>query len=298
MRLLILLVCATALSAADAYPVIGITDAGRLVVQYRGIPVSFELAHVEAPADEVARRAYVDQLRTLSKNGQVELVHDASFGVDELGVGRVHAKLKSGDLSELLVGKGLAKLRSGQTSHPSESLVKMAQDKASKAKLGLWSTGDTAASSTAVAKADPKPAASPKAAFVSELGSNYYYPAGHSAVSGVNPQRLIGYASEDLARKAGKRPNTANDLKLPEGDGEDSADKAFAMGKDIVQKAAGQGATPERDQLYAQAYLPLTRAMNIYSALVEKRPNDEALAEKMRTCMQMRYSTVKYRRFD
>ena len=78
---------------------------------------------------------------------------------------------------------------------------------------------------------------------------------------------------------------------------EAAADAIFAKGKEAYNDALAKGNTPARDEAYEKAYQYLTKAMQDYSALAEKKPNDEALGEKLRTCMQLRYGTVKQRRF-
>jgi hypothetical protein len=134
-------------------------------------------------------------------------------------------------------------------------------------------------------------------AFCSELDSEFYYPKGAREVANVSSQRLIFYASEAIAEKAGKRKRQA--VAAPaEGDGSvTNADAVYDQGAEIYAKAIAAGNTPERDHLYEQAYVYLTKGMNLYSALVEKKPDDEQLAEKLRKCMQLRYGTVKQRRF-
>ena len=51
-------------------------------------------------------------------------------------------------------------------------------------------------------------------------------------------------------------------------------------------------------ELFSRLPDVLSKAMAIYSDLVEKRPNDGRLGEKLHQCMQLRYGAVKQRRFD
>jgi hypothetical protein len=57
------------------------------------------------------------------------------------------------------------------------------------------------------------------------------------------------------------------------------------------------GNTPARDQLYEDSYKQLHEARAIYSALAEKKPNDEALGFKLLECNKLHYGTLKQRRF-
>jgi hypothetical protein len=69
------------------------------------------------------------------------------------------------------------------------------------------------------------------------------------------------------------------------------------LGKEIAAQAVDAGNTAARDELYEKAYASLTQAMQIYSDLVDQQPQDEVLSSKLQQCMQLRYGTVKMRRF-
>ena len=115
----------------------------------------------------------------------------------------------------------------------------------------------------------------------------------------VNPQRLIYYPDEAAAKRAGKLPSPQTDDAGMASDGtEASADAIFAKGKETYAEAIAKGNTPERDHMYEQAFVILSKAMQVYSALCESRPDDEKLGEKLRVCMQLRYGSVKQRRFE
>jgi len=115
-------------------------------------------------------------------------------------------------------------------------------------------------------------------------------------VASIHPQRLIRYASEEQARKAGKIADPGAAIVLAEGDDEVSADRNLATGQQLLGKAAHMSATPERDAVYTAALVPLTRAMQVYQKLVERAPNDAKLQEKLRSARADRYTATKYRR--
>ncbi len=196
---------------------------------------------------------------------------------------------------------------SGSSERDVEDPIKYAEGKAKAAHQGIWNSSLLTASasepsvSTAAPAAPTAPAAAggPPGPFCSEIDSTYYYPSGDSAVANVNAQRLIYYPDEDAAKRAGKQASAEHTVAVPASDGsEASADAIYDQGKDIYAKAIDAGNTPERDKLYAQAFVVLTKAMQVYSALCEKKPNDDALGEKLRRCMQLRYGSVKQRRFE
>ena len=64
----------------------------------------------------------------------------------------------------------------------------------------------------------------------------------------------------------------------------------------MMGKAQAMPATPERDRAYTEVLQVLTEAVQRFSALMEKKPNDEVLGEKLRRAMQLRYGAMKMRR--
>jgi hypothetical protein len=112
----------------------------------------------------------------------------------------------------------------------------------------------------------------------------------------IPPGRAIFYRDEDSARKAGKTV-AAPALRLGSRD-EAGADAHFAKGKELYTRAVDSGNTTGRDELYGQANAELTAAVAIYSALAEGRPDDQRLGEKLRQCNQLRYGSIKQRRFS
>ncbi len=78
---------------------------------------------------------------------------------------------------------------------------------------------------------------------------------------------------------------------------EGKADALFSKGRDLYNQALEAGNTPKRDELYEKAYQELHAARAIYSALVEKSPNNEALGFKLLECNKLHYGAIKQRRF-
>jgi endonuclease YncB( thermonuclease family) len=302
--LVLLFAAAVATNAADTFAVIGVPAPDRVVVQYRGLPVNLSLAHLSPPADEAQRQACQDRLTALLKGVRVSVIYLDEFGTDAGGVGRVQLATDKANINETLVSAGLATYSPGGKPDSSyEGSIRRAQDKAKKAKVGVWAetkapvvAAKPAAKPVAEAAA-PAEGGKPKPPFCSELDNPYYYPTGHPAVADVNPQRLIYYVDEGAAKRAGKKVKVSVADSLPTDNSEASGDAAYAIGKETYARAIAAGNTPERDELYEQAYVQLTKGMQIYSALAEKNENDEKLANKLRECMQLRYGSVKQRRF-
>jgi hypothetical protein len=314
-----LLVACAALPAADPCPVLGVPGPDRVLIRYQGLPVDVQLAHVEVPSEPAARTACQERLARLVKNRKVEVVYKPGFGADADGAGRVQLVTDEGNVNMLLVSGGYAKYQPGSRSEPEfDDPVRKAQDHAQQSQVRLWSKQgawapvDAAAAAPAPAETPAEPAApvavaakpaSPKPAasgpFAAEIGSKYYFPSDSSEVANINPQRLIYYSDEAAAKRAGKIPRAETQQEQFPSDGsEATGDLIFARGKEVYAEAIAKGNTPERDQMYEQAFVILSKAMQVYSALCETRPDDEALAEKLRQCMQLRYGSVKQRRFE
>ncbi|MBA3710718.1 MAG: thermonuclease family protein [Planctomycetes bacterium] len=293
--------------AAETYQVVSVPDADHVVVLYRGLPVNVALAHLEAPADAAGRTACQQRLTRMVNGKKVEVLYTPNFGTDASGGARVQLVLDKTNVNEELVATGLARYQAAAKSEPLfENRIKAAQDKAKKDRSGVWGASapaDAPAPVAAVVIAPAKPAAPvaeaprPTGPFCSELDNTYYFATGSPAVASVNPQRLVFYADEAAAKRAGKQPSPAV-VDIPSDGTEGSADKIFADGKDIYAQAIAAGNTSNRDVLYEKAFVVLSKAMQVYSPLVEKRPDDERLAEKLRECMQLRYGSVKQRRFQ
>ncbi len=302
------LICliAGAASASDAYPVIAVAAADRIVIQYRGLPIALPLAHIEVP--EATRSACLERLAALTKGKGVEIFYVPSFGADANGAARVQMVVGSTNLNLDLVAKGLARYQPGPKYESSfEEPLKNAQEKAQKGKLGLWGKAAAPVASAAPAAATPAAIATTtmvraSGPFCSELDTPYYYATGAKEVANVHVQRLIYYPDEATAQRAGKKPRPqapappAAAVAAPSD--EKSLDAIFAQGKDIYSQAIAKGNTPERDQLYEQAFVVLSKAMQGYSALADQRPDDEALGTKLHECAQLRYGSIKQRRFE
>jgi hypothetical protein len=302
---LIFLLAAFGAVSAESFQVTSVVGPDRVVVQYRGLPVSLSLAHLEVGVDAAAQRACHERLRALLTGKSVEVLYVPAFGTSADGGARVQLVVERANVNETLVANGLARFAAGPQSYPLfDGKIQRAEEKARKDKLGLWAAAPvpvTAASPIPIttAKAIPvKTATAPLGPFCSELDNKFYYPSGDQAVANVASQRLIFYPDEAAAKRAGKFPNQAAAIVVPVGDGsEASGDVIFAQGKAVYAQAIAKGNTSERDSMYEQAYVILSNAMNIFGALCEKRPDDERLAEKLRECMQLRYGSIKQRRF-
>jgi hypothetical protein len=301
-----LLALAAFAQAADTYAVQAIPAPDRVVVAYRGLNVSLPLALLAVPAEPDQRKAMQDRLTALVAKERVEILIDANFGTAEDGTQRVQLVTAKGNVNERLVAEGLAGYATaGKPDSAFESTLRRAEDKARKAALGRWSAAKplvaaaapapTAAPASAAVKPASKPA--PAAArFVSELDSTTYLPVDSPEAAHIPAPRAIFYRDEDSAKKAGKKPAQAP-TRIGTRD-EASADARFAKGKALYAQAVEAGNTTGRDDLYGQANVELTAAMAIYSELAETRGDDEKLGEKMRVCNQLRYGSIKQRRFS
>lgn len=303
-RLILPLAAAVSVNAAS-YPVIDVPGPDRVVVQYFGLPISVSLAHVKVATDASTSRACQDRLIALAKGKKAEVTYLPSFGTTADGAARVQLIVDSVNVSETLVANGLAAYAPGTPVDPKyDEKIRQAEAKARAAKLGIWAAAPVVAAApvkTAPAKPAtpaPHPAGAPTGPFCSELDSAYYYPRGDAAVANVAAQRLIYYADESAAQRAGKSRKPAVAPAPPTGDvSEKSGDALFAQGKAAYSEAISKGNTSDRDSLYEKAYVILSQAMNIFAPLCEKDPDNETLAEKLRECMQLRYGSIKQRRF-
>ncbi|HYE04018.1 MAG TPA: thermonuclease family protein [Planctomycetota bacterium] len=308
-RMMALAALAAAAIAGESYAVVGVADADRVVLNYRGLAVTVGLAHIEVP--EAQRAKARDRVRELTRAKKAEVHYLPDFGVDDAGAARVHLTVDNADVAEVLVAKGLAKYVPGaKRAAKFEDPLKKAQEQAQKGKLGLWAAGGEGArveAATPATPATPAPvAAAPvpaapaapaaKGPFCSELDSPFYQASGDAAAAAIPVGRVIFYKDEATAKKAGKRLREAAAADLPTGEDEASADAIFAKGKGVYAEAIAAGNSSKRDDLYEQSFQILSKAMTIYGALVDQRPDDEALGEKLRECMQLRYGSMKQRR--
>jgi len=282
-------------TAADAYPVIAVPAPDRVVVMTKTFPVVLGLAHVAVPADDAGRAKAQAKLTELMKGKKCSILYTDAFGTDEMGAAKVQFVINGENINAKLVEAGLARFQNGAKADPAlEKAVKDAEAKARKSMSGLWAKSD-----------DAKPAEKPsqvatnkKGPFCSELDTPFYFASDSAEAGKLNPQRVIYYPDEATAQRAGKKTKAKVEQAALTSDGsEAAADMIFAKGQDAYNTALGKGNSPERDKHYEEAYQFLTKAMQDYSALAEKKPKDDALGEKLRKCMQLRYGTVKQRRF-
>jgi hypothetical protein len=291
--------------SAEVYTVLGTPGGDHVVVQLGSLPVSFALAHVAVPANQQAAAQTV--LASMLTGKRVEVLYVTDFGTDLNGAARVQILLGKTNVNEELVARGLASYQAVKEGSAAEGAIKRAQDKAKKAGVGMWQANPVAAIATtsavatsavatsAVARAAPQTVAA-KGPFCSEIDNNFYYASGAREVANVSPQRLIYYADEATAVKAGKKKSIKVET-VKRGRTLSDADSAYQLGKEIAAQAVDAGNTAARDELYEKAYASLTQAMQIYSDLVDQQPQDEVLSSKLQQCMQLRYGTVKMRRF-
>jgi hypothetical protein len=311
MRLPVLLLLSTLAAAADSYSVSAVTAPDRVAIEYKGLVVSLPLAHLALPADAAQRDALQGRLAALLKGQRVELVALPDFGRAEDGAQRVQMITAKGNINELLVSEGLAAFASaGKPDSSPEAMIRRAEQKAKKAQAGQWgqtvvvAAADPARPSNMTSSGQPQPVigkgqdkAPPAAArFVSELNSVHYVAVGSPDAADIPANRAVYYTDEASAKKAGKAPKPAAAKAGPRT--EAAADALFASGKAIYAEAIAAGNTTARDDLYAKANVDLSAAVAIYSALAEAKPDDEKLGEKLRECNQLRYGSIKQRRFS
>ncbi len=280
--------------AADAYPVIAVPAPDRVVVMTKTFPVVLGLAHVAVPADDATRAKAQAKLTELLKGKKVSIIFNDTFGTDEMGAAKVQFLINGDNINAKLVEAGLARFQNGAKPDALEKSVQLAEAKARKAKTGLWATSDEP-------KAAEKPsvvAVNKKGPFCSELDTPFYFASDSAEAAKLNAQRVIYYPDEVTAQRAGKKAKAKVEAAAITSDGSEAAtDLIFAKGQEAYNTAIDKGNSPARDEHYEIAYQYLTKAMQDYSALAEKKPNDEVLGEKLRKCMQLRYGTVKQRRF-
>jgi hypothetical protein len=291
-RIAILALVTVGLFAVEA-KVLTVPAADRVVVVVSGLPVAVSLAHIDVPESIAASTQ--KELASMLEGKSVSVEHLEAWGVDAAGAGKVHMRVGKTDVVLHLVEEGLAKVVAGSKADSTKDrLLELTQDRARTAKKGLWGASQPAIASRSPA-ANP-PAKEPSGAFAAELNGKFYFPSGHRALANVAKQRLIYYADEASAKKAGKVAAPSEPVAAMGEATEANADAIFKVGEGIYADAIAAGNSTKRDDLYEKAFVKLSDAMNIYGSLVEKDENNEALAEKLRRCMQLRYGAMKQRR--
>jgi endonuclease YncB( thermonuclease family) len=317
------LVPAPRLAGAETAQAVDVTAPDQVALHFHGLPVVVALARIAVPDGDGAK-ACQDRLTTLVKGKPVTLIYQDDFGSSPAGVPRVELLVGRSNVNLTLLDEGLVRYQAGSTVVAGyDQPLQAAEAKAKAAGKGVWAAsaapGDAGAAPVAAAPAPdagaaPAPAAAPTAGaggavpapdagaapsgpFCSELNTTSYYPSDDPAVASVNPQRLIYYPDEAAAQRAGKTRPASAPADLPSDGTVASADAIFAQGQDVYAQAIAAGNTPKRDQLYSQAFVIFSKAMQIYSPLVDKDPDNQELGEKLRKCMMLRYGSVKQRRF-
>lgn len=287
--LAVLLVCA-ALASGEHGEILAALGPDRLAVQYYQLPVVVRLAEIEIPPEGLDGA----QARLAAVVGQrAHLAWAQDLGADEAGTPRVYLSVGNAvqTLNEVLVEAGLARAAPLGMGGRNRERLAAAEAKAKRARVGLWAAPAPATPATPAA-----PVAVPaRAPFCAEVDGRHFYPSDAPEVGRLNPKRLVHYASEAAARKAGKVPWQPA---APGTGGTTLADAraGFQRGRELVERASGQPPSSERDGLYERAFLELSAAMQIYGRLAEASPDDAGLGEEMRQCMQMRYGAMKSKR--
>lgn len=290
-RLILILLLAGGAVGAEPGEVLNALGSDRLSIQYFQLPIVVRLAELEIPP-ETAERAEAMLAAVVGKRATI--AWQADLGADEAGTPRVYVTVGADPepLNEALVRAGLARFAPLGTGGRARDRLAAAQDKAKKAKAGLWAAGTEAA----VAAVPSQAPAAPRAGgpFCAEVDGRIFYPSDSPEAARLNPRRVVFYASEAAARKAGKsaaRPSAA-----PAVNGLDGARAALAHGKSLIEQAAGAPPDEKRDALYERAFLELSAAMQVMTPLAEAHPDDERLGADLHACMELRYAAMKSRR--
>ena len=306
-RLLALVLCVAPLAlctqvAWSQEKVLEIESVDRILVQYRELPVYLSLANIEIPDEPAIRKLALERITSLINGKGVDVLYDESYGHDESGMPRVYLRQGQAFVNVILVSEGLARYVASENPTTYERLLANAAKMAERDQVGLWATAAEGVAEAAPDKPTPKPAAKPVAKpgsrYASELNGTYYYPEGHPTLANVHKNRIIYYNDEESARAAGKqRAPEVNQASIAKDDGSlQAAQSVFDTAEQMLAKAQAMPATPERDRAYTEALVVLTESVQRYSNLMEKSPNDEALGEKLRRAMQLRYAAMKMRR--
>ena len=289
--------------------VLAVESTERILVEYKRLPVYLSLAHLDFPSDEALNKQAIDRLGELLNGKGVDVLFEDDYGANDAGAPLVYLRQGQVFVNVILVGEGLARYKPSANPNSYERLLANAARMAERNKAGMFAE---AGADTQPANAQPAkqpPAAAPVRAkpakkkakigerFASELNGRYYYPENHPAMRKVHRNRIIYYNDEESARAAGKqRAPEVNQSALPVDDGTvKAAEKVFELGESMMGKAQAMPATPERDRAYTEVLQVLTEAVQRFSALMEKKPNDEVLGEKLRRAMQLRYGAMKMR---
>ena len=278
------------LAAAETSTVVEVKSPERILLNYHGLPIYVALAHCEFGESADIDAKAVQSLQQSLKGKSVSIIHKESFGHQD-GIPLVYLKVGAAIINVKMISQGFAAFPdSGKKGNSYARYMEKGQEKAQQAKLGLWSGGQTT---------PPKMVAKNESGqFAAELDTPYYYPRGDKALANnINPSKLIWYANEAAAERAGKKPAPRNTVSVAADDGTlGTADAAFEKGKALYVKAMNMGVSRDRDDTYHAAFKALTIAVRRYSAIAEKNPDDQALEKKLRQAAQMRYGAMKYRR--
>ena len=208
--LALLLITPRALSASaqfQTHTVKAVPRAGRIVVDYAGMPLTVRLAQVALPESPEAEAKVCAVVAELVKGKKVRVAYCPEAGLDPDGLPQVYAIAGIRNINEQLVRIGLARYDAGDKRSPHYHQKMVSADAAArKAKAGMWAEGETPATLASSALA-PGSGGRPLAGGVySELNSSMYHVPTCRWSKQMSPQRRIRYKTSRAAERAGKKP--------------------------------------------------------------------------------------------
>ena len=201
----------------QTHPVKSVPRAGRIVVEYAGMPVTVRLAHIALPESARVRArlvAEVERLLEAARGKRIRVAYCPEAGLDPDGLPQVYALAGVRNVNHELVRMGLARYDAGGTRsrHYHQKMVS-ADRAARKAKAGIWASASAA--TVLASPPPPEPSAGGRRApsrvtlppgFYSELNSSMYHLPACRWAKQMCPERRIRYKTADAAERVGKRP--------------------------------------------------------------------------------------------
>ncbi len=206
-----------ALSASaqfQTHPVKAIPRAGRIVVEYAGMPLTVRLAHLAPPGTPEARARLVAEVEKLVEGKKIRVAYCPEAGLDPEGLPQVYAFVTIKNVNQELVRMGLARYdpRENRSRHYHQKMVS-ADAAARKAKVGIWAPREARAAAITPTPARASTGGRMVAAggalppgLYSELNSSMYHLPTCRWAKQMSPQRRIRYRSHEAAERGGKRP--------------------------------------------------------------------------------------------
>jgi endonuclease YncB( thermonuclease family) len=206
----LLLVAPGALSASaqfQTHTVKAIPRAGRIVVDYAGMPVTVRLAQIALPESAEAEAKVCAAVAELLEGKKVRVAYCPEAGLDPDGLPQVYAIAGIKNVNEQLVRMGLARYdaRDRRSPHYHQKMVS-ADAAARKAKAGMWAEGEgpvVLAGSAPARGSGGRPLAD---GVYSELNSSMYHLPTCRWAEQMSAQRRIRYKTSGAAERAGKKP--------------------------------------------------------------------------------------------